>query len=285
MMTNSRRRLTFMAGCLARTPFPELVSTAAEAGFEAITLWPNIWRHARHKLGMSLAQMRGLLDAHGLICTDTGAVRDWVPAPARDSTQFGPIKGSIPREEFFEVTAALGGSTVVAVHMTDAALDLDRDTESFARLCDDAARYGLRIALEFVPFSQVPNMDTALRIVEGAGRANGGLVLDNWHHAHSGGSLDSLRRLPPERVFTIQISDSPRHLSRPLVEEAMHHRQWPGQGALDVAGFLHTLDQLGVRCPIGLELYQADFDTQPVSTVMRRLANATRQLLNPAEKH
>ena len=55
--------LCFFAGFLPRTPFTQLVPAAASAGFTSMTLWPNVWRHARKKAGLTFAQMRGILDA------------------------------------------------------------------------------------------------------------------------------------------------------------------------------------------------------------------------------
>ncbi len=276
------KHLTFMGGCLARTPYPEQVRAAAEAGFDAITVWPNTWRHAQRKLGLSLADMRALLDVHGLVMTDTDALRDWVPPPTRDSVEFGPIKAGIPREEFFEATVALGGNTIVAVHMTDVPLNLDRDIGGFAKLCDDAAEHGLRIALEFVPWSKIPDLKTALQVINGAGRANGGLVVDNWHHFRSGGTLEGLRRIPPDKVYTVQISDDPLVSPHSLVDEAMYHRQLPGSGEFDVAGFLRVLNEIGVHCTLGPELYSADYETRPPLEVMKDMLVATRSVLAKA---
>jgi len=276
------QHLTFMAGSLARTPFPDQVRAAAQAGFEAITIWPNIWRHARDKLGLSFADMRAMIRDHGLTLTDTDALREWVPPPRAHSAAFGPIKGGISREDFFAASVALGATTVIAVHITDVPLNLDRDTEGFARLCDDAAKHGLRIALEFVPFSNIPDLATALKIIDGAGRANGGLVVDNWHHMRSGGTFDDLRPIPPERVFTVQLSDGPRLPVHSPVDEAMYHRILPGTGDFDVVGFLRVLGEIGVHCAVGPELYGAQFEAQAPLDVMKELIAAARRVLADA---
>ena len=54
--------LVLYAGCMARLAFGDFVSAAADAGFDAITVWPNTWRHAMEKEGLTLAQMRAVLD-------------------------------------------------------------------------------------------------------------------------------------------------------------------------------------------------------------------------------
>jgi sugar phosphate isomerase/epimerase len=269
-------QFTFLAGCLARTPFRDQVSAAAAAGFDSISIWPNIWRHAMRKDGLSIFDMRAMLDDHGLKMTDVDAYRDWAPPPTQDSLAFGPNKSGIPRRECLEVCAALGGTTIVAVHLTDVPLNYDRDIEAFATLCDDAAEHGLRIGLEFVAFSNIPDVATAMKIVDGAARDNGGLIVDLWHHARSTFDNAALAKVPGEKVYTVQFSDGPAQSPYGLVEEAMYHRQWPGAGDLDVTGFLQTLDSIGASASIGAELYQASFQDRDPMAVVREVADASR---------
>lgn len=271
--------LTFMAGCLARTPFRQQVEAAAQAGFGALTLWPNTWRHALRKDGLSLAGMRDMLRDHGLRLTDADACRDWVPDFADPGKVFGPIRTLVPRHDFFEVINALGGTGVVAVHITDAPLHWDRDVAAFARLCDDAGAHGLRVSLEFMPFSNVPDVATAWALVQAAGRPNAGLVIDFSHHVRSGRDDAALRQVPPERIHTVQINDGPVHCAHSPADEAVYHRQWPGQGELDVVQFLRLLRDMGVSAPLGPEIYHADFESQRPVDVARELARTTRDVL------
>jgi sugar phosphate isomerase/epimerase len=271
--------LTFMAGCLPRTPFRTQVVAASAAGFDSITIWPNIWRHARRRDSLTLAGMRAMLDDAGLKLTDVDACFDWVPNASTPGVLHGPMRRRIPRQEFFEVAVALGGTTVVAVHLTDAGLVPDRDLEGFAALCDDAAGHGLRVALEFFPFSNVPDLRTAWNIVSRAGRPNGGLVMDIWHYVRSGRDDELLARIAPDRIYTVQLSDGPAEAPDDLVSEAMYRRMLPGDGEFGVAAFLSLLDQLGVRAPCGPELYSPAFEERPAAAVMGDLYRATREVL------
>jgi sugar phosphate isomerase/epimerase len=271
-------RATFMAGCLARTPFRVQVAAASAAGFDSISTWPNIWRHARRRDSLTLADMRAMLDDHGLTLTDADGCFDWVPDSSGSGHVPGPMRQRVPRAEYFEVCAALGGTTVVAVHLTDAGLDRNRDIEGFAALCDDAARHGLRVALEFFPFSNVPDLVTAWHIVSGAGRANGGLVVDICHHVRSGRDDGLLAQIPADRIYTVQLADGPAAAPADLVAEAMYERMMPGTGDFGVAGFVSLLDAMGVRASCGPELYSPAFDERPAREVADQLYQALRNV-------
>jgi sugar phosphate isomerase/epimerase len=268
--------ITFMAGCMPRVPLREQVAVVAQAGFEAVSCWPNIWRHALRKDGLTLSDMRSLLDDHGLRLTVCEACQDWVPGP----TAAVP-GGAAGREEMFEVCAALGGTAVTAVHPDPAALVFDRDVEGFAQLCDDAAEHGLHVALEFVAFLGIRDVATAWAMVDAAGRANGGLVVDLWHHVRAGRDDDALRRVRAERVLVVQLADGPLRPAVDLSDEAMYHRLLPGAGEMDVAGLLGVLADMGVRAPIGPEVY-VPVDGRSPADVAALLMVATRAVMAAA---
>jgi sugar phosphate isomerase/epimerase len=268
---------TFMAGCLARTPFREQIAGAAAAGFEAITIWPNIWRHAMAKDRLSIAEMRAMLDDHGLVLTDVDAYRDWGPPRTSESGVFGPMKRGFPLDECLDVLAALGGRTLVAVHLTDTPFNWDRDVAEFVQICDKAAERGLRVGIEFVPFSNIPDVATAWSIVEKSGRPNAGLIVDLWHHIRGGGDDAALARVAPDRIYTVQFSDGPAKPPNDLAQEAMFHRCWPGEGDFNLTGLLRLLNAMGASAALGPELYQPSFaDRNPAHVIQALAACADR---------
>lgn len=254
MSTGFGERLTLMNGCVPTIPFREFVGLAARTGYQSISLWPNVWRHACRREGLGLADLRSMLTDHDLTLTDVEICREWTGrAP-------GPSGGpQADREELFKVCVALGGTTITAVHDTADGVVLDRDATAFAQLCDDAADHGIRVALEFVPFSTVPDVGTAWSIVEAAGRPNGGLVIDVWHHVRSGASDEDLRQVPASRIFTVQLADGPRLPPGPdLAEEARTGRVAPGLGEMEVGRLVDLVAGMGVRATVGPELWLRD---------------------------
>ena len=271
--------LVLYAGCLAATPFRELVHAAATAGFDAITIWPLMYRRAQSREGLDPATMRRLVDDAGLRVTDLDPCGDWLPAPPDDADVPTLFRSIWHRHDFFDAAAVLGAGCIAAVDLTGAPIEHDAAVEGFARLCDDAAVHGLRVALEFMPFSGVKDLSAAWHIVQEAGRANGGILFDVGHFARSGGGDDVLRSVPPERIFAVQLADGPAQPPDDLRDEAMYHRALPGEGELGVARILGLLAGRGVRTRVGPELYRPEWSQRPADVVAADLMAATRAVL------
>ena len=270
-------RLCLMAGCLPRTPFRELVRVAAGVGFDAVTCWPNMWRHAQRVQGLTLPDMRRLLDDHGLVVTEVEACDDWVATPPAGMVSRRPPP---PRAEYLEVCTALGARTLLAAHAIGASVVTTEDIAGFALLCDDAARRGLRVALEYVPFTGVPDLPTALRVLHEIARPNAGLVVDVAHHARSGGRPDDLRSLRPELVFTIQLADGGSDTPTDLLDEAMFHRRLPGDGELPISADLRALAEIGVRATVGPEIFRPGTNESTAHEIVGELYASTVKLLD-----
>lgn len=267
--------VTLMAASLPRTPLRRLIPDAAAAGFSALTCWPNMWRHAERRDNFGLAAIRAMLDDHGVAVTDVELVDDWCPADA------GPFPAGLSRAEAFEAAIAFGATTVDTAHAVGGRLVLDRDAEAFASLCDDAARTGLKVSLEFVPFTAIPDLDTALTFLERVARPNAGLVVDVSHLARSGGRPDDLRRIPAESIFTVQLADGPASAPADLIDEAINHRLLPGAGELRVVECLAVLMSMGVSVPVGPEVFSRAGEENPAARVAD-LFRATTDVLDRA---
>lgn len=264
--------LCFCAGSLPTRPFADLVSSAAKAGFDSMTLWPNIWRHALKKGGFTLASMKRCLEDHGLRLSGVEYFSAWVPG--------SPVDAKAPaREELFEVCSALGGRIVSAAHNPPATVELSRDAEAFATLCDSAAKHGLSIALEAVSFSNLRNINEAWAIVEAAGRPNGGLTADITHHVRGRGDDAAFARIPGDRIFWVQLCDGLRETPADLLDESTYGRLLPGEGRFDMDGWLRLMARSGVSAPTGCEVYKREWETLPTDEVTQRLADSARAAL------
>lgn len=133
-----------------------------------------------------------------------------------------------------------------ARHVLVAGDDTDRArlTESFARFCALAGRHRLTADLEFMPWTAVPDLKTALSVVEAAGHANGGVLVDALHYDRSATTLEEIAALPRSRVNYVQFCDGalPYDPSdEGLIRIARGERLFPGEGGIDLVGLARAI--------------------------------------------
>jgi sugar phosphate isomerase/epimerase len=220
--------LVLCSGTLRRgISFAERLSAASEAGFAGVSLWGRDYAAARAE-GLRDADLRAMLAGHGLELAELDPAWWWLPGasdfhipPELDSEEvfrFGEA-------ELFGMADALGGRSINAVDVFGGPWDIDAAAEAFAGLCDRAAEHDLLVHIEWLPWSRIPDLSTALRIVELADRHNGGLNIDAWHMVRSGVGTDELRQLPGALILGVQLDDGPLQPEPDLVEATLHHRQ------------------------------------------------------------
>lgn len=148
------------------------------------------------------------------------------------------------------------GARLGAGHVLVAGNDPDesRLTERFARLCELAAPLGMRPCLEPMPWTDARDLAQAARIVEQAGHANGGVLIDPIHFDRAGDRPEHIRKVAPGRLPYLQFCDAPAERPRDLatlLHQARAERLLPGEGGLDLAGILQAAP---ADAPLSLEI-------------------------------
>lgn len=182
----------------------------------------------------------------------------------------------------FEKILAVGaefGASELLVAGNDS--DEQRMTQNFAELCDLAASYGLHPHLEFMPWTDARDLEQAVRIVEGAGRENGAVLVDAFHFDRSGSRLEALARVAPSRLRYAQLCDvaGPRPADMAeILRQARNERRFPGDGDCDLPGLLSCLR---ANIPLSLEIPTVQLLEQGVSGLARAqmALDKTRDLL------
>lgn len=278
--------LVLCCGTVSRANFRELVEAASAGGYKGMALWPQLYDAARES-GLSVADLRRMLDDNGLEIAEHDALLNWLPGgPSPESLGDGLGSSLFRRtaEDFFRIADALGGRSLNVAQVFGSELDLDVAAEALAPVCKGAADSGLVVSLEFLPWTGIPDPKTALAIVERTGHANAGLMVDSWHVFRGVGDIEALRALPGERVMGVQLNDAPATPAPDPAVETMEARLIPGEGDIDLPGFVRVLDAIGSRAPIGVEVYSSKLAAQPASEVASRCAEATRTVLAQARR-
>jgi sugar phosphate isomerase/epimerase len=252
----------------------ERVTAASEAGFAGIGLYSGRYEKWLNE-GWSGADISTLIADHGLEVTELEAVQNWAGTPEQRA-----LAGEQERA-LYAMAEAVGGTTISVV---GAALgEPDELAELFAAICDRAHERGLRVGVEFAAITDVPDVAAAMRIVDGAGRPNGGLCLDSWHFFRGRPVWEDLDALNGDRVVTVQLNDGPLAAEEPdYFSDNMVNRRPPGEGEFDLLRFVRTLDRIGSRAPLAVEVISAELQGLPPTEAAARLARGTRSLLATA---
>ncbi len=246
-----RSDLIVTASSLGHPPFGELVEAAAAGGFAGLSIWPRESFFRARESGVSIPEMRTLLADHGLVVNDVDAMLGWLgPGDPGDGQRGGPSEA-----ELFEAGEALGARYLNVVYLSQEPINIGEAADDFAGLCDRAAQHGLSCTLEFVPFMPVCDAATAWQIVQQADRPEAGILVDSWHCFRGTTTDADLRKIPGERILAVQVNDAPEQASENLVHETLHQRLPPGEGAIDLAGLLRTLDEIRCPAPLCVEVF------------------------------
>jgi sugar phosphate isomerase/epimerase len=271
--------LVLCAGTAPAAGFVERAEAAAGAGFSGLSLFAGDYARARAE-GLSDADLRRVLRDQGLVIAELDPLLSWLPGAAQPGTGALSAEGRAfqahGEDDFYAIADALGGARAINAVLADPPADPEAVAGAFAALCDRAAARGLSVTLEFLPWTRIPDAATAARIVERAGRDNGGVMLDAWHHARSGAAHESI---PAARVAAIQLADAPALAEADPVDETLHRRLLPGAGDSDLVGLLRHLRAGGCGAPVGIEVFSDTLAALPVAEVARRAAAAARRVL------
>ncbi len=260
--------------CLSGT-LPDKLESAAAAGFEGV----EIFEQDLLAIDGSPADAGRMAADLGLAITIFQPFRDFeaMPEPAR-------ARNMDRAERKFDTMQALGTDLLLVCSNTQAAAidDPARAAADLREMAERAAKRGLRVGFEALAWGRhTSRWRQAWDIVQRADHPALGLILDSFHTLCLGEDLAGLSTtVPPEKLFFLQLADAPK-LSMDALSWSRHHRLFPGQGELDVAGFLKDTLAAGYAGPISLEIFNDEFRAAPSRRIAR---DGLRSLVWLAEK-
>ncbi len=184
-------------------------------------------------------------------------------------------------ERKFDLLVELGASVLVCCS-SRTARGLDDDdlaAEQLHAIASRAEQRGLRLAYEAVPWGRVRTHEDAWRIIERIDHPALGLCLDSFHVLSLGNDPSVIAQIAGDKVFHVQLADAPR-LNMDVREWSLHYRMFPGQGSLDVAGFLSQILAIGYTGPMALEVFN---DVYQQEDPRHAATDAMRSMLALAE--
>jgi len=186
----------------------------------------------------------------------------WLPVPWReDEPKFREGLNSLPAKAR---TAQAVGCTACVTYIPPAIEGDPKEFRAmmvrrFREICAVLADYGVSLGIEWVApahFRRSGNpvlwrMDQALALCDEVAAPNIGLLVDSFHWFCAQHSLDELQTLPKERIVHVHINDAP---DRPVEEQGDNERVMPGDGIIDLVGFLRALKEAGYNGAVSVEV-------------------------------
>ncbi len=154
-------------------------------------------------------------------------------------------------------------------------------------IADILRDHGLRFGLEFVApyhlrrkfkheFIFTPGL--MLELADAIG-SNVGLLVDSFHCHTAGTTWQHLAEIPAEKIVLTHLNDAPRV---PVGEVQDGQRVLPGNGGIDLVGFLHALRSTGYNGPMSLEVFNQQLREMPAPQAAALAWQATKRVLQAA---
>ncbi len=231
---------------------PEKLEAIAAAGFDGIEIFEQDFiAHDGNPV-----EVGNLIRDMGLEITLFQPFRDFegLPDPFR-------AKAFDRAERKFDLMQELGTDLVLVcstVH-SEALGGIDRAAADFHELGERAAKRGLRVGYEALAWgAHVNDHRDAWEVVRRADHPNVGLILDSFHTLARKIDPETIRRIPGDKIFFVQLADAPQ-IDMDLLYWSRHFRNMPGEGDLAVTDFMRAVMATGYAGPVSLEVFNDQF--------------------------
>jgi len=136
--------------------------------------------------------------------------------------------------------------------------------------------YGIRLGLEYVgphhlrtawkhPF--IWDLPATLDWIDAIGDPHVGLLLDSYHWYTTSGSVADLRTLSAASIVHVHLNDAPDVAVADVVDD---DRLYPGEGVIDLAGFLGALGATGYSGAVSQEVLTKTPPASEVNVLLER---------------
>ncbi|MBY5533734.1 sugar phosphate isomerase/epimerase and 4-hydroxyphenylpyruvate domain-containing protein [Rhizobium leguminosarum] len=239
---------------------PEKLAAIAKAGFDGVEIFENDFL----AFDGSPADVGRMVRDHGLEITLFQPFRDFegMPEPHRTRT-FDRA------ERKFDIMQQLGTDLVlVCSNISPVSLGgIDRAAADFHELGERADKRGLRVGYEALAWGRhIFDHRDAWEIVRRADHANIGLILDSFHTLSRKIDINSIRSIPKEKIFIVQLADAPL-IDMDLLYWSRHFRNMPGEGDLPVTAFTSAIAESGYDGYFSLEIFNDQFRGGSAKTI------------------
>jgi sugar phosphate isomerase/epimerase len=262
-----------------RVPWPDFARLAAKVGFPGT----DVMLGAAMKEGVQAT--RDLLAELKL----RPAVLDFPVDFRKDDAAFA---AGLPKlKEAAPFAAAIGCPRMMTYIMSSSATPKEELRETYRKRFTEAAKImadsNVRLALEFLgplhirralPHEFIWRMDEMLEFAKSCG-PNVGLLLDAWHWHHAGATTDDILKAGKERIVHVHFDDAP---NLPPEQIRDNERLLPGEGIINLTGFLQALAKIGYTDALSVEVFGRGLKNYPPEEAARMGFDASVKVFQKA---
>jgi sugar phosphate isomerase/epimerase len=258
------------------------IQLAAKYGFQAVDLDALA---LVERIGAEGA--RGMLQKHGIIIGSINLPVEWRTTEEAFREGLGRLAQAAAAASALGCvsccTYILPSTDLKAAHFMALA------TRRLRTCAQILGTYGIRLGLEFVgphhlrtrykhPF--IWTLEETLDWIDAIDERNVGLLFDAYHWYTNGLTVADIERLRADQIVHVHINDAP---DVPVQEALDNGRIYPGEGVIDLIGFLQGLRTIGYQGVVAQEILSS---TPPVDTpenLMQRSKAGFDQIFASAE--
>jgi 4-hydroxyphenylpyruvate dioxygenase len=230
----------------------EKLQAIAAAGFDGVEIFENDLL----TFGGSPAEAGRMARDLGLEITLFQPFRDFEGLPEPERT-----RAFERARRKFELMQELGTDLIlICSSVSPRALGgIDRAASDFHELGGLAKAAGVRVGYEALAWGRhVSDHRDAWEIVRRADHQQVGLILDSFHTLARRIDPETIRAIPGDKIFIVQLADAPR-IDMDLLYWSRHFRNMPGEGDLPVLDFMRAVAATGYSGPLSLEIFNDQF--------------------------
>jgi sugar phosphate isomerase/epimerase len=177
-------------------------------------------------------------------------------------------------DDCYRVAEVFGARTLNVAHYMGAPTPVTALVDTIGAIGGRAAGHGIGILVEFMPEGSIPDLATAVAIVEAVAAPNVGVMLDTWHLFRTGDSVEAVQAVRPGVVRGIQLSDAAAETFGTGVDPPSRDRLQPGRGVIPLAEIVRTVRTDVPDAFVGLEVFDRTVAGHPPEDRARAAAEA-----------
>lgn len=240
-----------------RVPWPQFAELAAKVGFPGVDV-------------MLDPAMKAGIEATNKLLRRLKVRPSIINAPVEFRKDDAAFKASLPKlEEAARFAAAIDCPRMMTYIMPSSKIPKDELRRIYKQRFTESGRIleksNVRLGLEFLgplhlrkmfPHEFIWRMNEMLEFAKECG-PNVGLTLDAWHWHHAGATTEDIIKAGRERIVDVHFDDAP---NLPPDQIRDNQRLMPGEGVINLVGFLRALQKIGYTDGLSVEVFGRGLD-------------------------